>query len=135
LSLTPPDLGRPYSTEAERAADREATLVYWDAIKVLTKLANQPASDWTQQQQDLFPPPHPPHKRLQRWYRLYKEEIEIIHDVRSRLVHGGRGIVMDQELRGAAYLARHIISTVMGVPPSQADPEWAFSKLAPAAAS
>ena len=55
MSLTPPDLGRPYSTEAERAADREAALLYWDAIKVLTKLANQPASEWTPQQAGLFP--------------------------------------------------------------------------------
>ena len=137
MSLTPPDLGRPYSTEADRAADREGLLSYWDAIKVLTKLASQPASEWSPQQESLFPrsvqsgPPEPPQQRLQRWISLYRDEIEIIRNVRNRLVH--EGTVTDPELRGASYLARHIISTVMGVQPSQADPEWAFRKLAPAA--
>lgn len=131
MSLTPPDLGKPYSTEAERAADREAILLYWDAIKVLTKLANQPASEWTPQQASLFPSTEIPQQRLQRWLNAYRDEIDICHDVRSRLVHGGT--VTDPELRGAAYLARRVISTVMGVPSSQAEPEWAFSKLAPAA--
>jgi len=133
LSLTPPDLTRPYGTEAERAADREAALMYWDAIKVLTKLADQPASEWTPQQKSLFPPREPTQKRLQRWLNLYRDEINICQDVRNRLVHGGT--VTDPELRSADYLARHVISTVLGVPPSQADPEWAFSTLAPAAAS
>jgi hypothetical protein len=138
LSLKPPDLGRPYSTEADRAAAREALLLYWEAIKLLTKLAYQPASAWTPQQASLFPRavrsgrPETPQQRLQRWSELYSEAIDLVHDVRSRLVHVG--IVTDPELRGAVYLARSAISTVMGVERYQAEPEWAFSKLAPAAA-
>ena len=42
-----PDLGRPYSTEVERADAREALLLYWSAIELLTKLAEQPANEWS----------------------------------------------------------------------------------------
>lgn len=136
MTLTPPDLGKPYSTEAERADAREALLLYWYAIEALTKLADQPTSEWSPQQTSLFPssvpggPPEPAQHRLQRWLNLYTDEINIIRDVRNRLVH--RGIVTDSELRGAVYLARHVMSTAMGVPPSQAEPAWARTVLAQA---
>lgn len=134
MSLTPPDLAKPYSTEAERAEAREALLLYWYVIEALTKLADQPVPQWTPQQTSLFPssvpsgPPEPPQHRLQRWLNLYSDEINIIGEVRNRLVH--TGIVTDSELRGAVYLARRVLSTAMGVPPSQAEPAWARTVLA-----
>jgi hypothetical protein len=141
LSLTPPDLGKPYSTEADRADAREALLLYWVAIESLIKLAKQPASQWSDQQKSLFPspsaqggPPEPPDRRLQRWLDIYSDEINLVRDVRSRLVHGGM-LVTDPELRGAVYLARHVVSSAMGVLPSQAEPVWARNTLAQAAAS
>ena len=140
MSLTPPDLGKPYSTETDRADAREALLLYWAAIESLIKLAKQPASQWSDQQKSLFPsltqsgPPEPPDRRLQRWLDLYTDEINLVMDVRNRLVHGGT-MVTDPELRGAVYLARHVISSAMGVLPSQAEPVWARDTLAQAAAS
>jgi hypothetical protein len=136
LSLTPPDLGRPYGTEADRVDAREALLLYWNVIESLVVLADLPGSQWSPQQASLFPssvpggPPEPPQHRLQRWLNLYSDEISVIREVRNRLVH--RGIVADSELRGAAYLARHVISTALGVPPSQAEPGWARARLAQA---
>lgn len=125
MSLQPPDLSRPYSTEAERAAARDALVLYWFAIELLTKLAEQPADQWSSKQADVFPrsvpngPPEPPQQRLQRWVNLYGDEIHLIRDVRNRTVHGG--LVADSELRGAVYLARSVIATAMGVLPSQAE--------------
>ena len=121
----PPDLSQPYGSEAERADAREALLLYCYAIEILTKLVELPASKWSPEQTGAFPssvpdgPPEPPQHRLQRWFALYGDEIRLSREVRNRLVH--RGIVTDPELRSAAYLARNIVATVMGVPPSEAE--------------
>jgi len=128
-----PDLARPYSSEAERASDREALLVYSYAIESLTNLAEQPRSQWTQEQVRPFPssveggPPEHPEQRLRRWLVLYTEEINVIRDVRNRLVH--RGTVTDPELRGATWIARQILSTAMGVLPSEVEPRWVQTRL------
>ena len=125
MSLQPPDLSEPYSTEADRAGAREALVLYWFAIELLTKLAQQPADQWSNKQANVFPssvpggPPEPPQQRLARWANLYSDEIRITGDIRNRLVHGG--LVADSELRGAIYLARNVIATAMGVLPSQAE--------------
>ena len=134
MTQTPPDFSKPYSTEAERADDREALLLYWSAIESLAKLAEQPASQWSSQQASLFPssvpggPSERPQHRLQRWLNVYSDEIKSIGDVRNRLVHGG--IVTDPELRAAVYVARYVISTAVDVPPSQAEPAWVRKVLA-----
>lgn len=125
MSLQPPDLSEPYSTEAERAHAREALVLYWFAIELLMKLAQQPPDQWSSNQASMFPrsvpggPPEHPQRRLERWANLYDDEIRIIGNIRNRLVHGG--LVADSELRGAIYLASRVIATVMGVPPSQAE--------------
>lgn len=127
----PPDLGKPYSSEAERAADREALIAYWYGIQALTDLAGKPASQWTPTETNLFPRsvpgghPEHPQQRLQRWVDLYSDEIKIIRDIRNRLVHGPRTPIMtDPELRGAAWLARQILSTALGKLPSEVEPRW-----------
>jgi hypothetical protein len=129
----PPDLGKPYSSEVERAADREALLIYWYGVELLTNLANQPAAQWSPEQAQLFPssvhggPPEHPHQRLQRWLTLYGDEIGLIRGVRNRLVHGRLehgGVVTDPELRAAAWLARQVLSTATGVLPSEVTASW-----------
>ncbi len=128
-----PDLARPYSSEAERASDREALIIYWYGIEALTNLAEQPASQWTPEQVRLFPssveggPTEHPEQRLQRWLGIYTEEINVIRDVRNRLVHGGT--VTDPELRGTTWIARQILSTAMGVLPSEVEPKWVQARL------
>lgn len=131
MSQSPPDLGKPYGTEAERAVDREALIVYWYGIEALTHLAEMPPSRWSTEQARLFPssvpggPPEHPEQRLQRWLTLYGDEISIIRDIRNRLVHIGR--VTDPELRGATWLAKTIISTAMGILPSEVEPKSIFA--------
>jgi hypothetical protein len=125
LSLQPSDIGEPYSTEAERAHARDVLVLYWFAISLLVKLAQQPADEWSSNQVSLFPvsvpgrPPEPPQSRLTRWANLYSDEIRAIRDIRSKLVHGG--LVADAELRGANFLARNVIATATGMTPSQAE--------------
>lgn len=124
----PPDLGKPYSTEAERAADRERLLAYWYGVDSLVQLAGRSASRWSPEQLELFQSSgsqEDPARRLQRWRSLYEEEVSAIRDVRNRLVHTGR--VTDPELRGATWLARSIISTAMGVLPSEIEPRSIFA--------
>lgn len=124
----PPDLGKPYSTEAERAADRERLLAYWYGVDSLVQLAGRPAARWSPEQLQLFESrdsqEHPAH-RLQRWRSLYEEEISAIRDVRNRLVHTGR--ISDPELRGATWLARSIISTALGILPGEVEPRSIFA--------
>ena len=76
----------------------------------------------------------PPQQRLRRWVDVYSDEINIIKEIRNRLVHESdlRGAaVTDPEIRGAAWLARQIIATVMGVLPSEVNPRWVKAFLAP----
>jgi hypothetical protein len=122
----PPDLSQPYSSEREREREREALLVlYWYAIEVLTRLARQPADQWSPQEVGLFPtsvpggPPEPPQRRLARWLNIYNEEIATISDIRDKLVH--LQPAADSEIRAAVYLARHVIASALGVSPSGAD--------------
>ena len=133
LSQMPPDLGKPYSSEAERAADREALITYWYGIEALTRLAEKPVSRWSPEQVGLFPPsvpggpPEHPEQRLRRWLTLYSDEVGVIRDIRNRLVHSGQ--VTDPELRGAAWLARTIISTALGTLPSEIEPKSIFALI------
>jgi hypothetical protein len=136
----PPDLGKPYTSEDKRASDREALIIYWYGIDSLVHLAEKPASRWTPQEVSLFPssvpggPPEHPENRLRRWLTLYTDEINIIRDVRNRLVHASRMVIVtDPELRGATWLARQVLSTAMGTLPSQVEPDWVRTTLAPLA--
>ena len=121
----PPDLSQPYRTESERISDREALLLYWYAIEQLTRLAELPADRWSPKQESLFPrsvpggPPEPPQRRLQRWLTVYGDEVRTIKDIRNRLAH--LVPVADSELRGALYLARHVVASAVGALPSEAD--------------
>jgi len=129
----PPDLSRPYTTEADRANAREALLLYSWLIEVLVRLADQAAKPWSAEQEVLFPASlrENPARRLSRWITTFGDEIEVIGDVRNRMVHAGT--VTDPELRGAEWLARQIISTLFDMQPSEINPIWARQTLARAA--
>lgn len=129
----PPDLSTPYATEVDRANAREALLVYFLLIEVLTHLADQESSSWSARQGVLFPVGlrENPTRRLIRWITTFSDEIKVIRDVRNRIVHVG--VVTDPELRGAEWLARQIISTLFDMQPSQINPTWAQQTLTKAA--
>ena len=48
-----------------------------------------------------------PEARLARWVTIFGDDVETVHDVRSRVVHGVR--TPDGEIRGAVWLALRIL--------------------------
>lgn len=48
--------------------------------------------------------------KLQRWVSLFEDEISAVLETRNRVVHGLR--LSDKELRGAVWLARHLLGLV-----------------------
>lgn len=137
MSQMPPDLSKSYTTEKERADDREAILLYTSLIEVLVRLANRSPGSWSEEQKQLFPdympdiPPERTFQRLQRWIRVYNDEIKAIGDVRNRIVHSGT--VTDPELRGAAYLARQTIASLFDMEFNKVNPIWSRQVIAKAA--
>jgi hypothetical protein len=136
----PPDLGKPYASEAQRAADIEALLTFWNLIETLAELGQEPDARWTKPDRQLFSKfgsigfQEAPQQRLRRWVNVYSDEIQVIKAVRDRLVHGPRTrgtAVTDPEIRGAAWLAKQILATVTGVLPSEVNPQWAEELYSP----
>jgi hypothetical protein len=134
---TPPDLGSPYGSEQQRAADRENLQLYWLGLELLRALADRPSASWSQAQRSLLPgftrggTEHPA-ERLKRWVSLYREELDLIDSVRDRLAHGRP--VTDPELLAATWLARQALATAAGVSPGEVDQRWVQAMLARAAA-
>jgi hypothetical protein len=53
-----------------------------------------------------------PENRLRRWTNLFEDDMDSVHDVRSRIVHGI--LVSDADIRGAIWLGRHILGLLVG---------------------
>ena len=134
MTPTPPDLGRPYGSAQERAADAENLIVYWYALEALIALARIPHQNWSGAQAALVDGfshgggeqrlmPDAQAERLRRWTALYREELDLIRDVRNRIVRAD--IVTDPELVGATWLARQVLATVAGARPGEVDQVWA----------
>jgi hypothetical protein len=136
MTSTPPDLGRPYGSDRDRAADRENLIAYWYGIESLIALTSIPSDEWTPVQSALVAEfskegtGEPPANRLRRWASLYREELALVRDVRNRIVRGE--IVTDPELLGATWMGRQLLATVAGVQPNQVDTSWVRSLVAQA---
>jgi hypothetical protein len=115
--LEPSEVKAPFGTDDERAEaivrlfelDRE--LQRWLSLAresehllssdVRALLARQPLE-----------PGDSPEVRLRRWASVFREEIDTIHDARSRLVHGIR--TSDADIRGANWLGAHLVGLLRG---------------------
>lgn len=53
-----------------------------------------------------------PEARLARWVNIFIEDLEMVHDTRSRVVHGLR--TADGEIRGAIWLGRRLLELLEG---------------------
>ena len=53
-----------------------------------------------------------PEARLARWVTIFLGDLEIVHDTRSRVVHGLR--TTDGEIRGAIWLGRRLLELLEG---------------------
>jgi hypothetical protein len=124
-----PDLNKPYSTRQEREESREAIINYWRLIEFMMSLADVPADKWNAGMRGLLPdsvpggPTEHPLQRLERWLSLYNEEVQILRDVRNRIIHAIP--LEDVDIRGAEWVARVILATLFGTNPSQINKNWA----------
>jgi hypothetical protein len=53
-----------------------------------------------------------PEARLRRWITLFEDDVDKVHDVRSRVIHGI--LVPDADVKGAVWLGSHIIELLVG---------------------
>jgi hypothetical protein len=120
---TPPDLSRPYRSDADREKDMERLLVCWDALDRLIALSKVEPGRWSTSQAELvseFPPAKedvavPPDKqaqRLRRCTRLFEDELSLIERTRNRVAH--HELVTDPELLGNTWLARQVLAAITG---------------------
>jgi hypothetical protein len=120
---TPPDLSRPYRSDADRAKDQDRLIVCWEALDALMTLSEVEPGHWTDSQEELvstFPPakegvvvpPAAQADRLRRCTRLFADELSLIERTRDRLVH--QDLVTDPELLGNTWLARQVLAAITG---------------------
>jgi hypothetical protein len=111
---TQPQLDLPYRDEDERAGDLFRLIELDRRLHEWLDLASRPPYEWPADALDtvIHAPPYlagdSPEAKLRRWASLFNEEIQIVREVRNRLVHNLR--VTDGELRGAVWIAHHLLA-------------------------
>jgi hypothetical protein len=115
--LEPQELRDPFRSDEERAAGIVKLIETDQRIQALL-IAGRNTND-------LLPPEirrillpqarrdnETPEPRLARWVTLFGDDIETIHDTRSRVVHGVRA--SDSEIRGAIWLGEQLLELLIG---------------------
>jgi hypothetical protein len=129
----PPYLTKPYETVRERAYATAVVIRYWQLIEQLMILVDRQPDAWPTNLRRLFPssvpggPPEHPQQRLERWFAVYADEINILRAIRDQLVHGVD--VSDVDLRGADFVARVILAALFDMPPTGVNENWAIEKI------
>ena len=118
--LEPPDIARRFESDDERAeaivrlADLDRRIQAWHKVS-----ADSGDALPTQVRELLLrrpmPPGETPELRLNRWMMIFNDDIDTVHDARARVIHGVR--VPDVDLRGAVWLAQHLIDLLEGPDP------------------
>ena len=101
MSLQPADLDLPLDTDTR--ASVLVRLISRDAV--LQQLSAEHAAGSSS---------HVPGDVLSRWWALFRDEVQLVHDVRNLAVHGMG--VPDPDLRRAAWLADQLVRIVLGSP-------------------
>jgi hypothetical protein len=114
VPLLPPELARPFHSQAERAAARTRMERRDQMLRSIEALANQQPAAWTSLQLAAFPDTingvaDPPPQRVARWASLFAEEIAEVHRIVST-----RRLLSDIELQETIYLAGRLLATVTG---------------------
>jgi hypothetical protein len=115
--LEPAGVNTPFSTDDERAEAIERLLVRDRELQWWLTIARASESELPSDIRDrLVRQPlqagDSPEFRLRRWASVFQEEIDMIHDTRSRVVHGIR--TSDGDIRGAVWLAVHLLGLLTG---------------------
>ena len=109
-------LDRPYRDEDERAEDLLELIQLDRRLYRWLDLARRSPDEWPSTVRDdlVRAPPNvegdSPEAKLRHWADRFGDEIQIVRDVRNRLVHSMR--LGDSELRGAVWIGAHLIALV-----------------------
>lgn len=115
--LEPPDVAEVFASEQQRA----------DAIVELVGVDRR-LREWRDAREGIseeLPPDlrgrllpqegqlgDSPEARLARWVNIFIDDLEMVHDTRSRVVHGLR--TADGEILGAIWLGRRLLDLLEG---------------------
>lgn len=110
------DLDRRYADEDERATAIVRLLTLDQELRVWSEVSLDVPITLSTDQRDrlraVLVPGDIPELKLKRWKEMFDEEIGVVHDARSRVVHSVS--VGDPELRGAVWLAEHLLELLVG---------------------
>lgn len=115
--LEPPDLAQSFASDRQRA-DSIVELVTIDRhlqdwVHVRAQMSDElPPGVRGRLLQQPARPGDSPEARLARWVAIFGDDLEIVHDTRSRVVHGVR--TPDGEIRGAVWLGRRLLDLLGG---------------------
>jgi hypothetical protein len=115
--LEPPDIAEPFERDEERATAIVKLLELDQRIQVWLQIRRSMSGelpsdarirlmDASRRDDDI------PESRLGRWVTIFGDDIETIHDTRSRVIHGVR--VPDAQIRGAIWLGQQILNLLEG---------------------
>ena len=105
----PPDLSTPFASDKERTA--AVARLLWSCFELELWQAAATGTLGEAQRQTLrrgLAPGDTPEGKLQRWAALFDEELRAALATRNAVAHGQR--VSDPDLRGAEWLALHLLS-------------------------
>lgn len=124
----PPELARPYASQAHKEADWQRLLQRSEALKELTELADIPESQWPGEIafKMLAAPPitsETAAQRLIRWRSFFVSELaDLERAVVVAASQGAATTVPDIDLRSAVYLAGRLLASLYGNPVGEVVP-------------
>ena len=122
MPLSPPELGRPYASPADKDADWQRLLQRVEVLTVLRKLPDVPESQWPGWATECLQAAPPiageaSSQRAARWRSLFADEIaHLERAVTLASSEGSAARVSDTDLRSAVYLAGRLLATLYGQP-------------------
>ena len=128
MPLSPPELGLPYASPADKDADWRRLVQRVETLADLRKLPDVPQPQWppwASERLQAAPPiaGEASSQRVARWCGLFAEEIaHLEHAVTVASSEGGAAWVSDTDLRSAVYLAGRLLATLYGQPLEEVRP-------------
>lgn len=128
MSLTPPDLSRPYANSADKDADWQLLLRRTEALQELIRLSGVPEAQWPAGEAARLRAVPPiagetAGQRLARWRNVFASELaDLERAVLAASSQGGSATVADIDLRSAVYLAARLLATLYDVAINQVGP-------------
>lgn len=115
--LEPPSVAEPFASESERADEIVQLIEVDERLQSWLQLHREHPTELPPEVRErLVDQPRAagdtPELRLSHWVTIFGDDLETVHDTRSRVVHGVH--TPDGEIRGARWLGRRILSLLEG---------------------